>query len=203
MNILTVRFHQGSSTRPADISPTSTDVSSTLAEQIRQFIATTIVKPNSSITDTLPTPLSTQTSLDKLSDIVKLENGNHPHVKDTTNEYFQPRQQPQSPFVFPKNEAVPVVIPPFNYSSGSFPTTNFSSFNSLNSSMTSKPTSSVPVQNFLSQPSQFFYPSGLNSNSTDATAAILQAYSQFNVQATPTIIHQPLTTTQTQHQIRK
>lgn len=193
--------HQGSNVQPVSSPTSGADVSSTLAEQIRQFLATNIVKSNSSTTDAaLPTSLSTQHSL---SDIVKHENGT---ISNTTNEFIQAQRQPtQTPFVFPKNEALPVVIPPFNYPSttgsvSSYPTTNFS----YSSMTTPKSTPSVPVQNYLSQPSSLFYPSGLNSISSDATAAILQAYSQFNVQSTattPTLLHQPLTTTQ--HQLRK
>ena len=217
-------------TSPGNSLPTSANVSLTIAEQIRQFLSSNIIKPNCSTTDTISTSLSSKPSLDKLSDIVKVENGNLPLinslVNDTTNEYVQQRQ---SPFAFPKNETVPVVIPPFNYPSSistpnsvnSFPTSNFPSFNSLNPSMTlnsaSKLSTSAPVPNFVSQPSQYFYPistttvypSPLNSTVSDATAAILQAYSQFNVQpsttttTTPstTMVHQQLTAQQ--HPIRK
>lgn len=202
------------STLVIDTPPTSTDISSTLAQQIRQFISSNIIQSNSSTIDTISTNLSSQTSLEKLSDIVKIENGNIPSmnslVNDTANEYI--RQSTQSPFAFPKNEAVPVVIPPFNISTSgsvnSFPTTHFSSFNpSMTLNSTSNSSTSVSVPNFVSQTSQYFYPtnvypSTLNSTVTDATAAILQAYSQFNVQPSTTTntIHQQ---TSTQHPIRK
>lgn len=200
---------------PGKITSSSTDVSSSIAEQIRQILSTNIVKPNSSTGDT--TSL-TKTSLDNLSDIVKVENTTIPHTNNNVHE------KSQSSFSYPKAEAVSVAVPSFNYTSpsvstsasvNSFGTTNYSSYNSVNPSMTLnsnlKPSTSLTVPNFVSQSSQFFYPipapniyqSSLNSTAADTTAAILQAYSQFNVQptTTPSILNQQLSTQQ--QQIRK
>jgi len=227
-----------SDTRPVSTSDPSTgksssssaEVSSSIAEQIRQILSTNIIKPNSSTVDTTSQPIITKTSLDKLSDIVKVENTSIPqsknNVKDAAKEYVQQQQQKtQSSFSYPKAEAVPAVVPPFSYTSPtvstpgsvtSFATPIFSSYNSVTPSITLnsaalKPTTSITVPNFASQPSQYFYPipastvyqSPLNSTAADTTAAILQAYSQFNVQptATPSIVNQQLSTQQ--QQIRK
>jgi len=214
---------------PGKSSSSSAEVSSSIAEQIRQILSTNIVKPNSSTVDTTSQSVLTKASLDKLSDIVKVENTTIPqpknNVKEAAKEYVQQQQQKiQSSFSYPKAEAVPVVVPPFNYTSSSvstpgsvtsFAAPNFSSYNSVNPSITLnsalKPPTSITVPNFVSQPSQYFYsipaqtiyPSPLNSTAIDTTAAILQAYSQFNVQptATPSIVNQQLGTQQ--QQIRK
>ncbi len=216
-----------SNSSPGKSLSTSAEVSSTIAEQIRQILSTNIIKSNSSTVDTISPPVLTKNSLDKLPDIVKMENNTIPqvktNVKETANDYAQ-QQKTQSPFTYPKTEALPVVLPSFNYTSSSVSTSgsvtpfaapNFSSFNSMTPSITLnsalKPTTSVTVPNFVSQASQYFYPipahtvyqSSLNSTAADATAAILQAYSQFNVQptATSSILSQQLTAQQ--QQIRK
>jgi len=216
---------------PGKSSLSTAEVSSSIAEQIRQILSTNIIKPNSSTVDTTSQPIITKTSLDKLPDSVKVENTTIPqpknNVKDAAKEYVQQQQQQQktqSSFSYPKAEAVPVAVPPFSYTSppastpGSvtpFAAPNFSSYNSVTPSITLnsalKPTTSVTVPNFVSQTSQYFYPipaptvyqSPLNSTAADTTAAILQAYSQFNIQptATPTIVNQQLSTQQ--QQIRK
>jgi hypothetical protein len=212
---------------PGKSSSSSSEVSSSIAEQIRQILSTNIAKPNSSTIDATSQPVQTKTSLDKLPDIVKVENStiSQPknNAKEAAKEYIQ-QQKTQSPFSYPKAEAVPAVVPPFNYTppsvstSGSlnqFAAPNFSSYNSVSPSITLNPTlkstTSVTIPNFVSQPSQYFYPipaqtiyqSPLNSTAADATAALLQAYSQFNVQptATPSILNQQLSTQQ--QQIRK
>jgi hypothetical protein len=234
---MTAFNHQNSimsDTRP-DLSPgksssNSAEVSSTIAEQIRQILSTNnIIKSNSSTVDTISPPVLTKTTLDKLPDMIKMENNTisqvKTNIKEAANDFVQQQQRKtQSPFTYPKTEAVPVVVPPFNYPSSSVSTSasvtpftapNFSSYNSINPSITLNPTlkstTSVTVPNFVSQASQYFYSipaqnvyqSPLNPTVADATAAILQAYSQFNVQstATPSILSQQLTSQQ--QQIRK
>jgi len=205
---------------PGKSSSSSAEVSSSIAEQIRQILSTNIVKPNSSTVDTTSQPVLTKTSLDKLPDIVKVENTTIPqpknNIKEAAKDYVQQQQQKtQSSFTYPKAEAVPVVVPPFNYTSPSvstpgsvtpFVAQNFSSYNSVTPSITLnsalKTPTSVTVPNFVSQPSQYFYQipaqtvyqSTINSTAADTTAAILQAYTQFNVQptATPSIVSQQL-----------
>ncbi len=215
---------------PGRSTSSSAEVSSSIAEQIRQILSTNVVKPNSSTVDTTSQTIVTKTSLDKLPDIVKVENTTIPQpkntVKEAAKEYVQQQQQKtQCSFSYPKAEAVPVVVPPFNYTSPSvstpgsvtpFAASNFSSYNSVTPSITLnsalKPSTSVTIPNFVSQPSQYFYQipaqtiyqSPLNSTAADTTAAILQAYSQFNIQptATPSIVSQQQLGTQ-QQQIRK
>lgn len=219
-------------------SSSTNEVSSSIAEQIRQILSTNILKPNSSTGDSTTQSVLTKNSLDKLSDIVKVEhtntnNNNNNNVKETTKDFSQQQQQQQkiqSNFPYTKNEAVPVVVPPFNYTSSSVSTpasmtpfvpSNFPPYNSVTPSLTLnstlKPSTSLPVPNFVPQSSQYFYPiptqniyqTPLNSTTAADTtaAAILQAYSQFNVQptTTPSIINQQLTTQQQQQQqqIRK
>ncbi len=210
---------------PGKSSSISTDVSSSIAEQIRQILSTNIGKPSSSAT-------GATTALDKLPDIVKVENTTIPQVKNNVKEAAkecvqqqqQQQQKTQPSFSFPKAEAVPVVQSPFNYTTPSVSTTgsvnsfaapNFSSYNSVTPSLTLnsalKPTTSVTIPNFVSQPSQYFYQispqnlyqSPLNSSAADTAAAIFQAYSQFNVQptSTPSIVSQQINTQQ--QQIRK
>jgi hypothetical protein len=214
---------------PGKSSSSSAEVSSSIAEQIRQILSTNIVKPNSSTVDTTSQPVLTKTSLDKLPDIVKVENTTIPqpknNIKEAAKDYVQQQQQKtQSSFTYPKAEAVPVVVPPFNYTSPSvstpgsvtpFVAQNFSSYNSVTPSITLnsalKTPTSVTVPNFVSQPSQYFYQipaqtvyqSTINSTAADTTAAILQAYTQFNVQptATPSIVSQQLGAQQ--QQVRK
>ncbi|CAF3763492.1 unnamed protein product [Rotaria sp. Silwood1] len=213
-------------------SNSSSEVSSSIAEQIRQILSTNIVKSNTSSGETNSKSVITKSSLDKLPDIVKVENTNIPqsnnNVTEAAKEYVQQQQQKtQSSFSRPKVEAVPVVSSAYNYTSPSVTTTgslnsfgvpNFSSYNSVTSSLPFNsalkvPTSSVTVPNFVSQPSQYFYPipppnvfpSPLNSTVADPTAGIFQAYSQFNVQPTanPSIVSQQINTQQQQQQIRK
>lgn len=210
---------------PGRSSSSSAEVSSSIAEQIRQILSTNLVKPNSSTVDTTSQPIVTKNSLDKLPDIVKVENTSISQtVKEAAKEYVQQQQKTQCSFSYPKAEAVPVVVPSFNYTSPSvstpgsvtsFAASNFSSYNSVTPSITLnsalKPSTSLTIPNFVSQPSQYFYQipaqnvyqSPLNSTAADTTAAILQAYSQFNIQptATPSIVSQQLGTQQ--QQIRK
>jgi hypothetical protein len=181
-----------------------------------------MITSNSSSIDTISPPVLNKTTSDILSDSVKMENNTN--INETANGFGQ-QQKTQSPFTYPKTEAVPVIVPPFNYPPPStvptpapvtpFAAPNFSSYNSINPSITLnpalKPTTSVTVPNFVSQASQYFYSiptpavyqSTLNSTAADATAAILQAYSQFNVQSTAasSILSQQLNTQQ--QQIRK
>ncbi|CAF3406187.1 unnamed protein product [Rotaria sp. Silwood2] len=206
----------------------SSDVSSSIAEQIRQILSTNIVKPNTSSGETNSQSVITKASLDKLPDIVKVENTNIPqtnnNVAEAAKEYVQQQQQKTQPlFSRPKVEAVPVVSSAFNYTSPSvttagsltsFAAPNFPSFNSVNPSLSFnsalKAATSVNVPNFVSQSSQYFYrippqnvyPSPLNSTVVDPTAGIFQSYSQFNVQPTPnpSIVNQQINT---QQQIRK
>ena len=150
-------------------SDTTAEVSSTIAEQIRHML-----KSNASMIDS-----SQQSLLDKLPEIVKMEN--------------PPTVQEQTSLAFPKSDTLPVVIPPFNYTTPVPPTTpNFSAFNAA-----LKATTPVNIPNFVSQTSQYFYPippppppnlfqSTLNTTAVETTAAILQAYSQFSVQPTTT-----------------
>ncbi|CAF1305366.1 unnamed protein product [Rotaria sordida] len=206
-------------------SNSSSEVSSSIAEQIRQILSTNIVKPNTLTGETNSQSVITKASLDKLPDIVKVENTNIPqpnnNVAEAAKEYVQ--QKKQSLFSHPKLEALPIVSSGFNYTSPSVTTTgslnsfaapNFSSYNSVTPSLpfnsALKATTSVTVPNFVSQPSQYFYQippqnvyqSPLNSTVTDPTAGIFQAYSQFNVQPTvnPSIVSQQINT---QQQIRK
>ena len=211
---------------PGKSSSSSTEVSSSIAEQIRQILSTNIVKPNSSTGDTIAQSVIAKVSLDKLPDTVKVENTIIPqpknNVKEAAKEYVQQQQQKtQSTFSYPKAETAPLA---FNYTSPSVSTTgpmssyiapNFSSYNSVAPSLTVnstlKPTAPVTAANFVSQSSQYFYQippqniyqSSLNSTAADAAAAIFQAYSQFNVQPTaaPSIVSQQISTQQ--QQIRK
>lgn len=204
------------------------EVSSSIAEQIRQILSTNIVKPNSSAKETTSQPVITKNPLNKLSDMVKVENTILPqpnnNVKEIAKEYVQHKAQP--PFSYLKSEPMPAVSSFFNYTSPSVSTTgsltsftapNLSSYNSVTSPLTLnsdlKPsTTSVTVPNFVSQPSQYFYQipsqtvfqSSLNSTAANTAAALFQAYSQYNVQstATPSIVSQQLNTQQ-QQQIRK
>ena len=167
-------------------SDTTAEVSSTIAEQIRHML-----KSNASMIDS-----SQQSLLDKLPDIVKMEN--------------PPIVQEQTSLAFPKSDTLPVVIPPFNYTTPVPPTTpNFSAFNAA-----LKATTPVNIPNFVSQTSQYFYPippppppnlfqSTLNTTAVETTAAILQAYSQFSVQPTATTTSSILNQQQQQQQTRK
>ncbi|CAF3404333.1 unnamed protein product [Rotaria socialis] len=212
-------------------SSSSMDVSSSIAEQIRQILSTNIVKSNIATVETNSQSVMTKTSSDKLLNIVKVENTNilqsNSNVTDAAKEYVQQQQQKtQSSFSRPKVEAVPVVSSVFNYASPSVTTTgsltsfaapNFSSYNSISSSLpfnsALKETSSVTAPNFVSQPSQYFYPmsshtlyqSPLNATVTDPTVGMFQAYSQFNVHPTPnpSIANQQMAAQQQQQQIRK
>jgi len=215
---------------PGKSSTASTEVSSSIAEQIRQILSTNIVKPNSSTKETTSQPVITKPSLNKLPDIVKLENTILPqsqnHVNEAAKEYVQQQQQKAQPsFSYPKTEPIPVVSSAFNYtSSSSLSTTgsaasyaapNFSSYNSMlpsfASNSASKPTTSITVPNFVSQTAQYFYQipsqtvyqSPLNSTAANSATALFQAYSQFNVQptATPSMVSQHISTQQ--QQIRK
>jgi hypothetical protein len=215
---------------PGKSSSVSTEVSSSIAEQIRQILSTNIGKPNASTGETISNPVVSKSVLDKLPDIVKVENATIPqannNIKEAAKEYVQQQQQKTQPtFSYPKAEALSVVQPSFNYSSPSVSTSgsvnafaapSFSSYNSVNPSLTLnsalKPTTSMTVPNFASQSSQYFYQiptqnvyqSPLNSAAADTAAAIFQAYSQFNVQptSTPSIVSQQISTQQ-QQQIRK
>jgi hypothetical protein len=200
---------------PGKSSSVSTEVSSSIAEQIRQILSTNIGKPNASTGETISNPVVSKSVLDKLPDIVKVENATIPqannNIKEAAKEYVQQQQQKTQPtFSYPKAEALSVVQPSFNYSSPSVSTSgsvnafaapSFSSYNSVNPSLTLnsalKPTTSMTVPNFASQ-------SPLNSAAADTAAAIFQAYSQFNVQptSTPSIVSQQISTQQ-QQQIRK
>ena len=214
---------------PGKSSTSSAEVSSSIAEQIRQILSTNIVKPNSSIQETTSQPIVTKTSLNKLPDTIKVENMIHPqsnnNVKDAAKEYVQQQQMKAQPcFSYPKTEPMLAVSSPFNYTSPSVSTTgsitsfaapNFVSYNSVRSPLTLnsalKPTISTTVPNFVSQPSQYYYQipsqtiyqSPLNSTAADTAAALFQAYSQFNVQptTTPSIVNQQISTQQ--QQIRK
>lgn len=206
----------------------STEVSSSIAEQIRQILSTNIVKPNNSIVETNSQSVITKNTLDKLPDIVKVENTIIPSSSnngtEATKEYIQQQHNTQSSFSRPKVESLPIVSSGFSYTSSSlstsgslnsFPTSNFSSFNSVTPSIpfntALKGTTSVTVPNFVSQASQYFYPiptqpvyqSPLNATVNDPAAGIFQAYSQFNVQSTanPSIVNQQINTPQ--QQIRK
>ncbi|CAF4647719.1 unnamed protein product, partial [Rotaria sp. Silwood2] len=205
-------------------SNSSSEVSSSIAEQIRQILSTNIVKPNNSTGETNSQSIITKISLDKLPDIVKIENTNisqaNNNVAEAAKEYVQQQKKKSQPsFSRPKVESVPVVSSAFNYTPPSVATTgsltsfgaqNFSSYNSVTPSLpfnsTLKSATSVTVPNFVSQPSQYFYPippqnvyqSPLNSTVADSAAGIFQAYSQFNVQPTanPSIVSQQLNTQQ-------
>ncbi|CAF2855539.1 unnamed protein product [Rotaria sp. Silwood2] len=205
-------------------SNSSSEVSSSIAEQIRQILSTNIVKPNNSTGETNSQSIITKISLDKLPDIVKIENTNisqaNNNVAEAAKEYVQQQKKKSQPsFSRPKVESVPVVSSAFNYTPPSVTTTgsltsfgaqNFSSYNSVTPSLpfnsTLKSATSVTVPNFVSQPSQYFYPippqnvyqSPLNSTVADSAAGIFQAYSQFNVQPTanPSIVSQQLNTQQ-------
>lgn len=208
-------------------SSSSSEVSSSIAEQIRQILSSNIVQTNASIGETNLKANISKTSLNKLSDIVKVENANisqsNNNITAVTKDYVQ-QQKTQSNFSCPKVEAVPVVSSAFNFppqsvsttgSLNSFTAPNFSSYNSVPASLTLnsalKATTSATVPSFIPQASQYFYPiptqsvypPSLNSTVTDPTAGIFQAYSQFNVQPTaaPSIVNQQINTQQ--QQLRK
>jgi hypothetical protein len=150
-------------------------------------------------------------------------------LQNESNNILLDQQQNESSFSYSKLNTVAVVTPSFHYPSSStndtstsFVAPTFSSYDSLRiNNSPCKQTTPVTVSNFVSQPSQYFYPapplpslttqniyqSLSNSAAADAAAAIFQAYSQFNARPTslPTILSQQTTgqQQQQQQQIRK
>jgi len=195
----------------------SSDLSSTIAEQIRQILSTNLIKSS-----------SLNSTDEQISNIIKNEEKNICQTKNNLNEggekdynHYQQKSQPSFSYSKSNPNSVAVVAPSFHYSSSSsiptngnssnsFMTSNFSSFDSINSPLkqTTTTSSSSIIPNFGSQylyptsssiPTQNVFPTLSNSAAADAAAAIFQAYSQFNARPTPTIpiINQQ---TNTQHQ---
>ncbi|CAF1046845.1 unnamed protein product [Adineta steineri] len=211
---------------PGKTSSSSTETSASIAEQIRQILSTNIIKSNSSMGDKNSQSTVTKSSSNNLSDTIKTEkqipSQTNNDTKEVGQQQQQQQQQTQSSFVYRPAETVSTVPATFNYTSppiriansvSPFVTATYPSYNSVTPSLgVNSAVKSATVQNFVSQPSQYFYQvpsqtlyqSPLNSTAanTAAAAALFQAYSQFNVQpsATSSIVNQQLNTQQQQQQ---
>ena len=207
-----------SSTSFEQTTSSSTEVPSTIAEQIRQILSTNIIKTNTSTGEIDSPSMITKPSLDNLSDIVKVEST---HISQPKNNITEPAkeyipQKAQSSFSHSKAETMLNVSSSFNYTSPSVSTTesltsfgasNFSSYNAIAPSLTLnsalKPTTSVTLSNFASPSSQYFYPippQNVYQSPLNSTSNIFPTYSQFNVQPTAThsIVNQQINTRQQQ-----
>jgi hypothetical protein len=190
---------------PTNDSTSSSELSSTIVEQIRQILSSNIIKP----------PCLNSTDK-QMSDIIKNDEKNLCQLNKNFNNQIendssQYQQKIQPSFNYPKqnSNSVAVVAPSFHYpSSSSSSSANANSFltSSFNSPL-KQPPPPPPTTSNLS--SQYFYPSSSsslsnqnlyqtlpNSAAAEAAAAIFQAYSQFNARTTPIINQQ----TNTQHQ---
>ncbi len=174
---------QKSNSATTDLS-SSSELSSTIAEQIRQILSTNLVK--SSIEQMPNQHSTTKNCFEPLTDILQVEDKNkNKNLKEGGKDYNDYQQTIQSEqdknqsifsYSNSNSNSVGVVAPSFHYSSSSmsnngnpnnsFVAPSFSSYDSINQSLThnsplkqtTTTSSSSSIPNFGCQSSQYFYP---------------------------------------------